>query len=124
MSWPEFFPPNCPPEDASGADGEIYIFISNDKPISESFTCKGVRFPGQVYDDMCMACGLSVAKSLEKCEASRRRVPSLRKKQLLYADLEEAVGRIKHTPLPGIEHHFTWWVPVEVDCPWGHFTDI
>ena len=124
MPWPDYFPEDCPPVDAIGAIGEMYIFVSNDKPIEESFLCKRKRFPDEEYFSPCIACGLSVAISKTQTQKTRKRVPTLRRKKICYANLEEEVGKIKHTPLPWIEHHYTWWIPRDVKCPWGYFTDI
>lgn len=124
MVWPDYFPPNCPPEACEEAVGHIYFFTNNNVALSESFRCHKVRFPEKECSNNCMACGLSVSISEVDAEESRRRVPSLRKKRLMVSVFEDGVGLIKQTPIQGIEKHYTWWCPKDIKCPWDYFVSI
>lgn len=124
MSWPDFFPECCPPEDSDEAQGEIYRLVYGNKPIESSFICHKLLYPQKKFPNVCMACGLSISKTQVDVITSRKRVPSLKHRKIVVAKLEDKIGNIKNTSTRQMKNHYTWWIPEDVECPWNHFVDI
>ncbi len=124
--WPDFFPKDCPPEDAEDATGELFRLVnSKDKgDLEKCFQGHFILFPKRVVKGKeCQACGVSVSRTLGDCKAARELAPSLRKKIILHGVLEHPVGKIAHTPLDSGNPHYTWWIPLETS-PWENFKEV
>src|SRR5258708_3151357 len=73
MSWPAFFPPDCPPPDAEAVTRQVLRFVEHDPPRAEDFLSllqsgKPVR-----QDKRCEAAGLSVFTDEADIVSQRRR---------------------------------------------------
>lgn len=117
MKWPEFYPENCPPEDAEPASGTVYRLVRHDPPQAEDFKTPWEEYPGRFPEPTIENCGLSVHTDLHDSERLKDRVPQFRKRQIAEGILNPKLGMIQHTPLPEDESHHDWWVPVGTD-PW------
>ncbi len=118
MVWPPHFPEACPPDDSIEANGDVYRLVSGKTPKKEDFFSHWIKYPEKrkkikVSGQACIACGLSVFRSLEDVRRISRRIPTLPKK-ISVATLDPSMGRMKNTRSA---EHYTWWVPVSVREP-------
>lgn len=108
--FPEWFVPDCPPEDASDASGTVYRFVTEKSIDPEEFRSyheTGERPNGQA----CQRCGMSVYRKAAEVRSLLRHLwknypgrnygPHLVKRLLAPSD-----GKIKAT---GAQGHHTWW---------------
>ena len=125
MTWPDFFPADCPPSDAEDASGRLYRLIAGEDPEAGDFVPLVVSQPGRTFAErQCQACGLSVYREVDDAHRLRRRVPGHRDKRIAVGEFdEEPVGRLRHTPTRHEDSHHTWWVPESVE-PSGYFTRV
>lgn len=124
VSWPEFFPPDCPDYDAEDVSGEIYCLTKGKKPVPSDFDPQIIRCRSRqpVKEAPCQASGLSVSRTIDDCREARRLIKSLKNKFICRANLTHIHGKIKNTPIPNmLENHFTWWIPVSVKDPYTLF---
>jgi hypothetical protein len=113
--WPDFWPANCPPEDAEPPDCEVYHYVRRNPPGKGD--CKPRRGPNsqRCFDDECMACGLSVYPTREAALECRDAVPGFRRLYVAKATLEPHHGVMKMTPSAASSMHHTWWVAIGID---------
>ncbi len=121
MQWSDYFPADCPPQDAQPATGEVYRLVKKNPPESGDFIPFREKDPTANVRDECQACGLSVVRDAEDTLRIKRRARGMKKRLVAKGTLSPCFGRIKHTPssVSGRSHH-TWWVPTEVQ-PWRVF---
>lgn len=122
MEWPDFFPFNCPPDNAQTPQGEVFRFTDRRVPREKDFISYQISKPGSVWPDPCIACGLSVYTDINDIPRVRKRVPPTRKKWVARGILEEKDGLIALTKAREPSHH-TWWVAVGLE-PWAKFTAL
>lgn len=116
MEWPNHFPEGCPPDDADDAHGTVVRLVRGNPPTPEDFQSQYEGNPRRSWgDDRCRACGLSVFQDPEDARAISRRIPAFRNRHIATADLEPAMGRLKHTPSKHEPTHHTWWLPTNVN---------
>lgn len=64
MQFRDHLPPNCPPEDAQPASGDVYMFVNENPPSSNDFLSKREKHPDkppfEPNEKECRACGLSI----------------------------------------------------------------
>lgn len=127
MHWPAHYPSECPPSDAKFAEGSFFRLTQRQVPKDKDFYSqyaiekkrvelnKAPQMRGEM--DTCLARGLSVFSSVEECVRARKKVASLRKKKgVVRVDANPSQdGLVKNTPGRSSEHHYTWWVPENVD---------
>ena len=107
ITWPDFFPEDCPPNDATLASGRAYRFVRRNPPESSDF--QPYRKTGQRYDgDACEASALSILREISDVRHMQRAVPGFRSRQVAVGDLR--VGVVKYTPGRTQSHH-GWWLP-------------
>lgn len=126
MSYPDFFPENCPPSESNAASGEFFRFINkaNTSPQEDDFLPWIKEFPSrQYYVTKCQACGTSVFPSLDAINNMLDEVPGLRKKKVARGVLNGDLGKIKNTPSQQEKSHHTWWIPKGSE-PWKLFEII
>jgi hypothetical protein len=111
-NWADKMPDNCPPQDVSVADEEVFFrMIRHDSIIvDEDWFNHLVLFPNKHYssEDKILAAGLSVNNNLEDIR-NKIKLPKLRKyfKGLAKISLIPEDGVILQT---GEERsHYTWW---------------
>jgi hypothetical protein len=117
MAWPEYFPADCPPDDATDAVGNFYRFAESDPVTGKDCICLWIRQNGNIQGaNKCGACGLSVFTDLKDADRLRKIFKTYRKKHLAAASLATPTGKIKSTPTSAIKSHHTWWVPIGVQA--------
>src|SRR5262245_17606249 len=125
MTWPSYFPEDCPPSDTEPTNGPVYRFIQDNPPADADFVCHALLLPERNWGlHRCKACGLSVYKTIDGCEQARRVVPALKKKRVAIGNLTPAHGQLGATPSAKNPHHHTWWVPTSVLKPCELFTVV
>lgn len=108
-SWPNHFPLQCPPPEATELSGQIFRFINGPAPVDWDFLSHYERRPAGEWGDACKARGISVVRTYEDCQIMRAGVPALRKKRLAVASIESSVGLISNSPSGTCQGHCTWW---------------
>jgi len=118
LTWPDYFPDDCPPGDAQVADGEVYRLVSQNPPLNTDFRPRVIeQTNGEYSSNLCKACGLSVFRDLSDIEETRRYSGALKNKIVAKGTLIPEAGVLKTTPNArrGGKTHSTWWVPDEFD---------
>lgn len=126
MSYPEFFPENCPPPESTLAIGEFYRFVNSihAAPQKNDFLPWLKEYPDRkYYVTKCQACGTSIFPSLDAVNNMLAKVPALRKKKIAKGLLNSGFGKIQNTPSQTEKSHYTWWIP-EGSEPWRFFQII
>ncbi|MFN6538311.1 MAG: hypothetical protein RM021_018450 [Nostoc sp. EkiNYC01] len=126
MNYPEYFPDNCPPKEATVPSGEFYRFInsSHTSPQENDFLPWLREYPDRKYFvTKCQACGTSIFPSLDAVNNMLAQVPALRKKKIARGVLNSDLGKIQNTPSQNEKSHHTWWIP-EASEPWKLFQMI
>jgi len=109
-SWPEHYPPQCPPQAATQASGVVYRFIDGRIPSEGDFLSHHERQPDKKWEPMeCQARGLSILRTLDDCNTMRKGIPALRKKRIAEGTLASTDGLIVPTPSNLCNGHCTWW---------------
>lgn len=123
MKWPEFYPENCPPEDAEPASGTFYRLVEYNPPQAKDFKSVFEENPEQfTHIPMVKRCGLSVHTDPRDSNQLKKRVRKFRNRQIAEGRLNSTLGMIQHTPSAEESHH-TWWVPIGAE-PWLVFNVI
>ncbi|NJL67943.1 MAG: hypothetical protein HC894_16570 [Microcoleus sp. SM1_3_4] len=63
MHWPEYFPPDCPPNDAKEPHDRVYRLIQQDAATADDFLTVRQLYPNRQFPDSekeCRSCALSV----------------------------------------------------------------
>lgn len=114
-SWPDDYPPQCPPTDAAAAGGRFLRLVEADPPNGSDFVSVRKLYPHRRVPDECEAWGLSVFSDEMDARRMRDRVAGLREKRVAVGELTAQHGRLKPTPRGPKSSHHTWWVPAGVD---------
>ena len=122
MQWPDYFPDDCPPQDAQPATGDVYRLVKQNPPESKDFIPLREKKTSEDFGEReCQACGLSVLGNAEDALRMRKRARGMEKRLIAKGTLNPFLGKIKHTPSSRYgRSHRTWWVPTEVE-PWSVF---
>lgn len=121
MQWPDYYPEDCPPENARPASGVVYRLIRQSHPTSKDFRSHRETQPHRTFDvPECIACGLSVFMDIEDVIRLQKRVPALRRRRVAKGTLVSDLGNMLPTPSRTGRSHHTWWVPVSTQ-PWELF---
>ena len=123
MQWPDYFPDDCPPQDAQPATGEVYRLVKKNLPESKDFIPLREKKTSEDFDEReCQVCGLSVFRSFEDAVKMKNRERGMKNRLIAKGTLSPHLGKIKRTPSskPYGQSHHTWWVPTEVE-PWSVF---
>ena len=109
MDWPDYFPKNCPPQNARRDNFKVYRLVDNDPPCQNDFIPKKLLYPHINYtrEILCLACGISVDKTLDGIKRTRKRFRVLRNKKIAVGIIKPNDGFILET---GGGTHVTWWV--------------
>lgn len=122
MQFRDHLPLNCPPEDASSLEIEVYCLVGSDPPTIEDFLSLREKKPNEVFKfdhdlvKVCESCSLSVFTDIEGIVLARKISRTLRNKKLAVGHLSKDSGKIKNTPSQrtGDTHH-TWWLNKDID---------
>ena len=122
MPWPDYFPDDCPPQDAQPATGDVYRVVKQNPPESRDFIPLRKKNNGDFGEDECKVCGLSVFRRFEDAVEMKNRERGMKNRLIAKGTLSPDLGKIKHTrsSKPYGKSHHTWWVPTEVE-PWSVF---
>lgn len=116
-SFPDFFPTDCPPTDATEAGGVYYRLVGDDPPSQDDFRTYaelGLR----PKDDFCLRCGLSMFPTVASATNQYRHLRELFGDGLRIGplvaegELHAKDGKTKQTSKPP---HETWWPCEDVD---------
>jgi hypothetical protein len=109
--WPEDFPAQCPPSEATELNGSVFRFTNRPQPHSNDFLSHYERDQEKDWSgfDLCIIRGLSVMRTYQDCLKMRAGVPAMRKKRIAQADIDAFVGLIASTPSRACGGHCTWW---------------
>ena len=115
MAWPSYFPPEgCPPQSAKPPHGRVYRLLKKGVVTEEEFVSKKQKQPDRVFENDCLACGLSCAVSKDGVKKLKKRFKgwSSSKVKIASAILPEECGVIKHTGKlsDAVDDHHTLWV--------------
>ena len=127
LTWPDFYPEDCPPAEAEPASGTVYRLVKHDPARAEDFKSAFEGNPrGAIKKETVNIYGLSVhrdisdSERLERHERLKNRARKYKNRQIAEGNLNPALGMIQHTPSNKYKSHHTWWVPVEAK-PWTVF---
>ena len=66
LQWPDYYPENCPPEEAEPTSGTVYRLVQRAPAQSEDFIPlyidKPENFESKSIREVCQGCGVSVCK--------------------------------------------------------------
>ncbi|AOZ93623.1 hypothetical protein [Paenibacillus crassostreae] len=119
--YPDYFPANCPPNDA--LEEEIIVYrLCESNPVSENdFLSHFILNPNRNYNGKLQAFGLSVISDIEEIEKMRNISPIMRKKKYVATGMTMgSSGVIKKTPSNNCNSHITWWLIKEA-LPHAYF---
>ena len=111
LSFPTYFPPNCPPSEASDEECVLYRFCKADT-LDESDFLSYFSINPEKYKNNINAYGLSTFKTIDACKTVLNKAPKLRNKYKYIASgmTNEYRGKILQTPSNTSPDHYTWWV--------------
>lgn len=109
MTYPDDWPPDCPPPDAELAAGGVFRLVTTNPPVAMDFRsyreigASDLRWP-------CEAAGLSVFRDLSDAIQYSENFPA-RGRFVARGTLDGQHGRCKATPRKGPVggSHTTWW---------------
>lgn len=109
-SFPDWYVPNCPPDDSIEADGFVYRFV--EKKLPDEMDFKSYHETGERPNGKpCERCGLSVFRSAEDIRILLKHLwksfPAKTYGQnIVRRKLSDTDGKTKQT---GGNGHHTWW---------------
>ena len=111
LHFPDYFPKNCPPDEATDDSIVIYRLCRTAIPTESDFISYYQLNPKK-YKGMIQAYGLSVFSSMEDCIKAAKKSPALRDKYKFCSCGEDTPerGRTLATPSKTNPAHITWWV--------------
>ena len=127
LTWPDFYPEDCPPAEAEPASGTVYRLVRRNPAQAEDFKTPFEENPRRFNDKPTLEnCGLSVHTDSQDSERLRERLKNRARKfknrQIAEGSLDPTLGMIQHTPSIEGSHH-SWWVPLGAE-PWLVFNVI
>ena len=119
LTWPDFYPENCPPAEAEPASGTVYRLVQHHPAQVQDFKTPFEENPGRFDSKPTIKnCGLSVQKDPQDSERLRERLKNRARKfknsQIAEGRLNPTLGMIKQTPSLEQSHH-SLWVPLEAE---------
>lgn len=111
MSWPKFYPPNCPPADAKPANGVFFRLVKSNPPEPKDFIPHFKQFPNKAFECPCKASGISVNPDDGNAINLLKRIPGYKKKLVAVGELSPDCGVVLCTPIESNPSHHTWWHP-------------
>lgn len=104
--WPEYFPPSCPPLEAQPDNFVAFRIVSSNPPAKQDFESHYIAKIKFSPDKLCLACGLSIFRSLNDVNLVRKRYKPLREKLIAQGSITANDGVVLQT---GPANHWTWW---------------
>lgn len=109
IKWPDYFPIQCPPNNAVATEKTVFRLVLNEPPSDSDFLSykeedKDGMWPGKE----CEACGVSVYNSYKRADETKRKYKSKFKlHNIAKGTIKPEAGVVKRTGGGG---HFTWWI--------------
>ena len=112
MSWPQFFPPECPPADSQDLEVTVFRLVRSLPPTIEDFKPVLVEYPHRNFspDKLCMACGVSVFSKLNEIIDKRDAFKALRNRKIAKGLISQGDGPLL---LSSKDSHITWWSKIQ-----------
>jgi hypothetical protein len=113
FEWPEFFPPDVPPKEASPASGSTFRIVKSIPPSESDFMSTIEEYPDRTFenDTLGKRYGTSFYRKLECIKATRKRYPKLRSHSIVVGTLTGEHGVQLSTPSRGNSHLTVWIYP-------------
>jgi len=123
MTWPDFYPDNCPPSEAEPHRGDIYMFRMRNEAVELSFTPYIIKCPERVQPGLeCIGSGVYCFRTLRELRHMMNAIPKIRRNAIsIKTSSRESDGLHKNTG--SSKGHYTWWL-VEGIEPWNHAEDL
>lgn len=111
QKYPDYFPDNCPPKEASIEKKVLYRLCVGDNPKETDFISYYCSNP-EKYKDVINAYGLSTLPDRDSCMSAFRKFPFVRSryKTVAVGITDETKGSWLSTPSKTQPKHITWWV--------------
>ena len=116
MQWPDYYPENCPPEEAEPASRTVYRLVRHNPPQAEDFLSTWEEFPGRFPEPTIKNSGVSVYTDPQDIERLKKRIRQLKGRKTAEGELDPMHGLIQPTEGKEKSHH-TWWIPIGAE-PW------
>jgi hypothetical protein len=119
--WPDYFPKQCPPAEARSDTIEVYRLVDHDPPTADDFRPIRIEAPHRPFsaDQLCLACGVSVFKTVADAVRTRLRFRPLRSKRIAKGTVMPDDGLVLETGEPT---HTTWWL--QTITPQSSFAEV
>ena len=121
FTWPAYFPADCPPGEASTANGNFYRVVKTDPPQPTDFRSvyeidprRARKIVAEGHKTKCETMGLSVYANLSDAAGCVRKFRRLGEK-IVRLSLTPDSGLEIHSPSREFESHHTWWKPEGFD---------
>jgi hypothetical protein len=108
--WPNFFPTDVPPKEATPANGYAFRIVKNIPPSESDFVCTLKEYPNRkasTDDKTILLYGTSFSRQLECIKKTRDRYGALRDRHIVAGTLENRHGFQLST---GGQSHLTVWI--------------
>lgn len=110
LKFPDYFPPECPPEEAEEREIEVYRLCRKNKVMASDFESFYQKRP-EKFQGMIESYGLSVFPSKKDCEKAQQKSPNLRRfRGCSHGITYKYTGKILNTPNHNNPSHITWWL--------------
>ena len=128
--WPNYFPDDCPPEDAKEKNICVYRLVNHNPPTSEDFLSTYELQPGRRFNNLSLACGISCYTDYEQAVQQNELLSkstyfirkNLPKMKLAKGHTDPRCGVVKETPA-SFPSHVTYWLRKNVSVE-HHFEVI
>jgi hypothetical protein len=113
FKWPEFFPPDVPPKEASPASGSAFRLVKSLPPSESDFVSTIEECPDRTFGDdpLGMRYGTSFFRKLECIKAKQKRYRALHNRYIVIGTLKIDHGVQLSTPSRGNSHLTVWLCP-------------
>ncbi|WP_306553758.1 hypothetical protein [Acidovorax sp.] len=119
-TWPNYFPPQCPPATARQDDVLVYRLVNSAPPTLDDFKPTKIEQPERTFaeDEICAACGVSVFRNVKDIVKKQSRYKALRSKKIAFGSISHNDGLVLETFTPS---HMTWWL--QTSAPHRNFIE-
>lgn len=111
LHFPDYFPPNCPPDEATDEERVLFRLCSKRTLDEQDFVSYYQENPAK-YKNKINAYGLSAFSSEQACWDAREKSPKLRDKYsfVAFGKNTSQRGKTLDTPTGTSPQHITWWI--------------
>ena len=118
FSFPNHYPPNCPPKPHQGLKGEYYRLVKNGDILDETHFksyYETNRMPKLEATKACSRRGVSVFKAQNETIILSKQFPRIGK-YIAHLNLNGGHGVVCYENYHPFKTHFNWWVPTGVNA--------